>query len=120
MSVQKQISKYIAAQPEPKYSEMQELDGTILTLMSACKLWFLREFPQPEKNCASTMPRPSSHITVWDGVNNYSQFQTDVVRQVYLYRFISDAGSVSKHRVVHAPPIPFLAVDPSGRLRAIG
>ena len=41
MSVQKQISEYIAAQPEPKYSEMQELHGMILTLMPACKLWFL-------------------------------------------------------------------------------
>ena len=41
MSVQKQISEYIAAQPEPKYSEMQELHGMILALMPACKLWFL-------------------------------------------------------------------------------
>ena len=41
MSVQKQISEYIAAQPEPKYSEMQELHGMILTLMPVCKLWFL-------------------------------------------------------------------------------
>ena len=39
--MQKQISEYIAAQPEPKYSEMQELHGMILTLMPACKLWFL-------------------------------------------------------------------------------
>ena len=41
MTVQKQISEYIAAQPEPKYSEMQELHSMILTLMPACKLWFL-------------------------------------------------------------------------------
>ena len=41
MTVQKQIQEYIAAQPEPKRSEMQELHGMILALMPACKLWFL-------------------------------------------------------------------------------
>lgn len=41
MNVQAQIKKYIASQPEPKRSEMQELHNTILTLMPACKLWYL-------------------------------------------------------------------------------
>jgi Domain of unknown function (DU1801) len=41
MTVQKQIKEYVAAQPEPKRSEMQELHGMILALMPACKLWFL-------------------------------------------------------------------------------
>src|SRR5580700_664014 len=41
MTVQKQIKEYIAAQPEPKRSEMQELHRMILSLMPACKLWFL-------------------------------------------------------------------------------
>ncbi len=41
MTVQKQIKEYIAAQPEPKRSEMHELHGVILALMPACKLWFL-------------------------------------------------------------------------------
>ena len=41
MTVQKQIKDYIAAQREPKRSEMQELHGMILALMPACKLWFL-------------------------------------------------------------------------------
>lgn len=41
MTVQKQIKEYIAAQPEPKRSEMQELQSMILALMPACKLWFL-------------------------------------------------------------------------------
>ena len=41
MTVQKQIKEYIAAQPEPKRSEMQELHGMISALMPACKLWFL-------------------------------------------------------------------------------
>lgn len=41
MNIQKQIQEYIAAQPEPKRSEMQQLHRMILALMPACKLWFL-------------------------------------------------------------------------------
>ena len=41
MNIQKQIKDYIATQPEPKRSEMQELHDIILALMPACKLWFL-------------------------------------------------------------------------------
>lgn len=41
MNVREQISKYIAAQPEPKRSEMQQLHQIILELMPTCKLWFL-------------------------------------------------------------------------------
>lgn len=41
MNVQKQIQEYIAAQPEPKRSEMQQLHRMMLALMPACKLWFL-------------------------------------------------------------------------------
>ena len=41
MNVQKQIKDHIAAQPEPKRSDMQELHGIILGLMPDCKLWFL-------------------------------------------------------------------------------
>jgi len=41
MNVQKQIKEYIATQPEPKRSEMQELHRIILQVMPKCKLWFL-------------------------------------------------------------------------------
>jgi len=41
MNLQKQIKEYIAAQPEPKRSEMQQLHDIILALMPKCKLWFL-------------------------------------------------------------------------------
>ena len=41
MNVQEQIKKYIAGQPEPKRSDMQELHHIILQVMPACKLWFL-------------------------------------------------------------------------------
>ena len=41
MNIQEQIQKYIASQPEPKCSDMQELHRIILQVMPACKLWFL-------------------------------------------------------------------------------
>ncbi len=41
MNVQEQIEEYIASQPEPKRSDMQELNCIILQVMPACKLWFL-------------------------------------------------------------------------------
>jgi hypothetical protein len=41
MNVQDQIEAYIASQPGPKRSDMQELHSVILRTMPACKLWFL-------------------------------------------------------------------------------
>jgi hypothetical protein len=41
MNMHEQIKAYIATQPEPKRSDMQELHGIILELMPACTLWFL-------------------------------------------------------------------------------
>jgi Domain of unknown function (DU1801) len=41
MNVKEQIKGYIAGQPEPKRSDMQELHRNILQIMPACKLWFL-------------------------------------------------------------------------------
>jgi len=41
MNVEEQIKKYIASQPEPKRSDMEELHRIILQVMPTCKLWFL-------------------------------------------------------------------------------
>ena len=41
MNVQGQIKEYIAGQPEPKRSDMQELHRIMLDIMPKCKLWFL-------------------------------------------------------------------------------
>ena len=41
MNAKTQIKEYIASQPEPKRSDMQELHRNILEIMPACKLWFL-------------------------------------------------------------------------------
>jgi len=41
MNTRKQIQEYIAIQPEPKRSDMQELHGIIMELMPECRLWFL-------------------------------------------------------------------------------
>ena len=41
MNVHEQIKAYMATQPEPKRSDLQELHRIILELMPECKLWFL-------------------------------------------------------------------------------
>src|ERR1700754_4533105 len=41
MNVKEQIKEYIASQPEPKRSDMQELHRQILQALPGCKLWFL-------------------------------------------------------------------------------
>ena len=41
MTVQEQIKKYIAGQPEPKRSDMLALHDMIQQVMPGCKLWFL-------------------------------------------------------------------------------
>jgi Domain of unknown function (DU1801) len=41
MNSRKQIEEHIAAQLEPKRSDMQELHRIILTQMPKCRLWFL-------------------------------------------------------------------------------
>ena len=41
MNVKGQIKEYIANQPEPKRTEMQELHKFILQVLPGCKLWFL-------------------------------------------------------------------------------
>lgn len=41
MTVEEQIENYIASQPEPKRSDMQELHLRILQIMPGGKLWFL-------------------------------------------------------------------------------
>ena len=41
MNVHNQIKDHIAAQPEPKRSDLQELHDIILGMMPDCKLWFI-------------------------------------------------------------------------------
>jgi hypothetical protein len=41
MNTRKQIEAHIAAQPEPKRSDMLELHRVILAQMPKCRLWFL-------------------------------------------------------------------------------
>jgi hypothetical protein len=41
MNVQEQIKNYIASQPEPKRSDMQELHRRTLQVLPGCKLWCL-------------------------------------------------------------------------------
>jgi hypothetical protein len=40
MSIPEQIKEYIASQPEPKRSDMQQLHHLALQVLPGCKLWF--------------------------------------------------------------------------------
>ena len=40
MTIQEQIKKYIASQPEPKRSDLQDLHRLTLQASPECKLWF--------------------------------------------------------------------------------
>lgn len=53
MNVKEQIENYIATQPEPKRSEMQELHKAILKAMPRCKLWFLDGKDRKNKTVAN-------------------------------------------------------------------
>ena len=55
MNVKEQIAAYIASQPEPKRSDMQELHKHILQVMPKCKLWFLDGKDEKGK----TVPNPN-------------------------------------------------------------
>ena len=41
MDIDEQITEYIATQPEPKRSDLQQLHRIILKAMPGCRLWFL-------------------------------------------------------------------------------
>ncbi len=41
ITIQEQITAYIASQPEQKCADMQELHRMILSINPACQLWFL-------------------------------------------------------------------------------
>jgi hypothetical protein len=41
MNIQEQIKEYIASQPEPKRSDLQELHRLIMKIKPGCRLWFL-------------------------------------------------------------------------------
>ena len=41
MSIQEQIAAYIAAQPELKRGQMEQLHEIVLALMPNCKVWFV-------------------------------------------------------------------------------
>ena len=40
MNVQEQVRKYIATQPEPKRSDLQDLHRLTIQVSPECKLWF--------------------------------------------------------------------------------
>lgn len=62
MNTQEQIDEYIASQPEPKRSDMQELHRIILQVMPECKLWFLDGKNSDNKTVSNPNIGYGSHI----------------------------------------------------------
>jgi hypothetical protein len=62
MNVREQIRKYIASQPEPKRSDMQELHRLTLRVMPACKLWFFDGKNSEDKTISNPTMGYGSHI----------------------------------------------------------
>ena len=63
MNIKEQIKKYLASQPEPKRSDMQELHRIILQVMPACKLWFLDGKNSENKTVSNPNIGYGSHTT---------------------------------------------------------
>ena len=82
MTVQKQIKEYIAAQPEPKLNEMQELHGIILALMPACKSWFLDG--KDEKGKIVSNPNIGTDLAGRDRTFHYGLRQGNGIVEVLL------------------------------------
>jgi|ERR1041385_1399302 hypothetical protein len=61
MSVQEQIKKYIASQPEQKRTEMQDLHKRILGMSPGCKLWFFDGKNSDNKTIANPTIGYGSH-----------------------------------------------------------
>lgn len=55
MTMQKHIKAYIATQPEPKRSDMQELHRMIMGVMPKCRLWFLDGKDEKGKTVSNPM-----------------------------------------------------------------
>jgi hypothetical protein len=62
MNVREQITKYIASQPEPKRSDIQELHRLTLQALPACKLWFLDGKNEENKTIANPTIGYGLHI----------------------------------------------------------
>jgi Domain of unknown function (DU1801) len=75
MNVPEQIRKYIASQPEPKRSDMQQLHQLTLQVLPACKLWFLDGKNSEKKTIANPTIGYGFHIIKYTDGTTKEYFQ---------------------------------------------
>ena len=86
MNVKEQIKQYIASQPEPKRSDMQELHQHILELLPKGKLWFL----EGKDDKGKTVSNPNA------GYGSYSMKYTDgTTREFYQIGLSANTTGIS-------------------------
>jgi hypothetical protein len=75
MTVQEQIKKYIASQPEPKRIDMHELHRLTLKLIPGCKLWFEDGKNSENKTVSNPTIGYGSHTIKYANGNTRDFFQ---------------------------------------------
>lgn len=86
MNVKDKIIEYIAAQPEPKRSDMLTLHRAILNIMPACKLWFL--------NGKNSQGKTVSNPNIGYGSNNI-QYAGGSSREFYQIGLSANSTGIS-------------------------
>ena len=86
MNVKEQIKQYIASQPEPKRSDMQELHQQILQALPKCKLWFL----DGKDDKGKTVSNPNA------GYGSYTiKYADGTTREFYQIGLIANTTGIS-------------------------
>jgi hypothetical protein len=78
MNSQEQINEYIATQPEPKRSEMQQLHHLILGLIPTGKLWFLDGKDEKGKTVSNPNIGYGSHTIQYANGNTREFYQVGI------------------------------------------
>jgi len=78
MNVQEQIKKYIASQPEPKRSDMQELHRLTIQSSPECKLWFFDGKDSKNRTVSNPTIGYGFHITRYANGKSKESFQIGV------------------------------------------
>jgi hypothetical protein len=78
MNVKEQIKKYIAGQPEPKRSDMQELHRLTLQVSPKCKLWFFDGKDSKNQTVSNPTIGYGSHTIKYANGKNREFFQIGV------------------------------------------
>ncbi len=78
MTVQEQIKKHIASQPEPKRSDMRELHRLALQASPKCKLWFFDGKDSKNHTVSNPTIGYGSHEIRYAGGKSKESFQIGV------------------------------------------